>query len=117
MVACGGLRKRDEGFELGASRTGINGLGGEAHAFEKIRGAAGGDQRGRGIRENDIAVRPMLAVGSDARPKTLWMISALSLHAAANRLERRATQAEILADDVVAACTLPRATRPWKFRR
>ena len=77
MVACGGLRKRDEGFELGASRTAVNGFCGEAHAVEKIRGAARGDQRARGIRQDYIAVRAMLVVERRACLDTLWMISAL----------------------------------------
>ena len=40
------LCESDERVELGLGGARVNGLRGEAHAVQKIRGAAGGDERG-----------------------------------------------------------------------
>ena len=40
----------------------VDRFGGEAHAVEKIGGATGGNERGGGIGEHDIAMRPVLAI-------------------------------------------------------
>src|SRR5580704_18324818 len=62
VVACGGLRKRHELFELSAGGAGIDGFGSEAHAVEKIGGAACCDERASCIGHHDFAMRAMLAV-------------------------------------------------------
>ena len=69
MVACGGLRKCGEGFELGAGCAGVNGFCGEAHTIEKIGGAGCRDESAGCIGQHDFAVRAVLQLPSAGPPK------------------------------------------------
>jgi hypothetical protein len=103
VVACGGLRKRDQSFELGAGCARVNGFGGEAHAIEKIGGAACGDESASCIGEHNFAVRAMLAVKQRASQDFVDDLGVVCSIAAANGFDGRAAQAEIFGRDGVAA--------------
>lgn len=92
-----------EGFEAGAGRAGIDGLSGEADSLDKIAGVAGGDESCGGIREHDIAVRPMLVRRVTMPQDMLDDLRVVLRVSAANAFEWGAAQAEIFRRDAVAA--------------
>jgi hypothetical protein len=87
-------RKGNEGLKFRAGGAGIEGLGGERGGFAEIAGAAGGDERGGGVGEDNIAPRAFFA-REDAADQ-LGVVGGL---AARDRFARGAREAEIFRRD------------------
>src|SRR5712692_5684362 len=94
--------KGNECFELGLRGAGIDARGGEAHALEEVAGELDGQQRRGGVGQHDIATRARLA--AEYAPNDAGVFRSI---AAAQCLQRRARQAEVLGRDRVAAHLAP----------
>jgi hypothetical protein len=89
------LREFHEGAERTARGSGIDGLGGDRDAVNEAFRLPGRDQRRGGIRQDDVAVRPRFALEHAAE-----QFGVRGRIPAAQRVERGATEAEILGCDV-----------------
>ena len=97
------LRKTNQSIQFFAGGAGVDGIGGEAHAVEEIRDAAGGDERGGGVGENDVAMRRVFAIEKRAAENSVDDFGVVFGVAASVGVRRRAAEAEIFGRNFVRA--------------